>query len=129
MIGVEVVQEIAADHLPRRTLAAESVGDKLQILFQTVLSIRSLDELDKPTDDIVLEVFVIADREDRVYGRNKGLVLGRIPRAARISEPRHVERIPPKHAADRDLISRCKSALRTVTFLLFTSGSSSSCKP
>ena len=41
MVGIEVIQEVAADHLAGRTLAAECIGDKLEVFFQRVITICS----------------------------------------------------------------------------------------
>ena len=52
-------------------------------------------------DDVVLEILVIADRDDVVLVRPERGILRPVERPARIGKPRHIERIAAKHAADR----------------------------
>ena len=37
VVSVEVIQEVAADHLAGRTFAAERVGNKLEVFFQRTI--------------------------------------------------------------------------------------------
>ena len=37
VVGIEVIQEVAADHLAGRTLAAQRIGNKLEVFFSVSL--------------------------------------------------------------------------------------------
>ena len=74
VVGVKIVQEIAADDLPRRALAAQRVGDKAEVFFQRVVAVNHADELDKAGDDVVGKIFVVTDGDDVV--RIGGVVAG-----------------------------------------------------
>ena len=99
MVGIEVIQEVAADHLAGRTLAAECVGNKLEVFFQRIIAIDLADKLYKKPGNVIVKILVIADGDDIIAVRDDGLVLAGIPFAARIGKTVHVQRIPPEHTA------------------------------
>ena len=99
VVGIEVIQEVAADHLAGRTLAAERVGNKLEVFFQRIIAIDLADELHETPGNVIVKILVIANGNDIVVVRDDGLVFAGIPFAARIGKSIHVQRIPPKHAA------------------------------
>lgn len=86
VVGVEVVQEVAADHLTGRTLAAERVGNKLEVFFQRIIAVDLADKLHEASGNIIIKILVIADGDDIVAVRDDGLVLAGVPFAARIGE-------------------------------------------
>ena len=73
VVGVEVVQEIAADDVLRLTAAAESFRDESQVFVQRFLAIDRLNELHEATGDVVVKVFVVADGDNVVYINRDGL--------------------------------------------------------
>ncbi len=95
VVGIEVIQEVAADHLAGRTLAAERVGNKLEVFFQRIIAVDLADKLYKKPGNVIVKILVIADGDDIVAVRDDGLVLAGIPFAARIGKTVHVQRIPP----------------------------------
>ena len=101
MIGVKTVQKVAADNLARRTLAAERIGDKFQVFLQRIRAVDYTHELDKPPGNIVVEILVVADRDDVVRVRLEGFVFACIPFAAGVGQPVHIERVAAEHTADR----------------------------
>ena len=72
MVGIEVIQEVAADHLAGRTLAAECIGDKLEVFFQRVITISLTNKLDKTSGNVIVKILVIADGNYVVGVRRKG---------------------------------------------------------
>ena len=80
VVGVEVVQEVAADDLPGRATAAtgaprtKRVGDEAQVFLQGLLAKDGLHELHKAAHDIVVEVLVVADGQDAVRIRVTGII-------------------------------------------------------
>ena len=101
VILVEVVEEVAADVLERAALAAERVREELQVLLIVLLAVDRPEPGAEAVDDVVLEVLVIADRDDVVLVRSERGILRPVERPASIGKARHIERIAAKHAADR----------------------------
>lgn len=99
MVGIEVIQEVAADHLAGRPLAAERVGNKLEVFLQRIIAVDLADKLHEASGDVIIKILVIADGDDVVAVRDDGLVLAGVPFAARVGKPIHIQRIPPEHTA------------------------------
>ena len=72
MVGIEVIQEVAADHLAGRTLAAERVGNKLEVFFQRIIAVDLANKLDKTSGNVIVKILVIADGNYVVGVRRKG---------------------------------------------------------
>lgn len=100
VIFVEAVDEVAADVLERAALAAERIRDELQILLIVLLAVDRSEPDAEAVDDVVLEVLVIADRDDVVLVRPERGILRPVEFPASIGKARHIERIAAKHAAD-----------------------------
>ena len=66
VVGEEIVEEIGADDLARRAAAAQRLGDEAEVVFQRLFAIGRLEEAHEHADDVVLEVFIVADGEDAV---------------------------------------------------------------
>ena len=99
MVGIEVVQEVAADHLTGRTLTAERVGNKLEVFFQRIIAVDLADKLHKTPGNVIVKILIIADGDDIVAVRDDGFVLAGIPFTARIGKPVHIQRVPSEHTA------------------------------
>ena len=99
MVGVEVIQEVAADHLAGRTLAAERVGNKLEVFFQRIIAVDLADKLHEASGNVIVKILVIADRDDVVAVRDDGLILAGFPFVARIGKSVHVQRVASEHTA------------------------------
>ena len=99
MVGVEIAEEIAADHLPGGAFPAQCIGDEAKVLLQRILAVDRADKIDEPADDIILEILIVADGNDVVAVGNKGGIFAGIPIAAGIGKPVHIQRIPPEHTA------------------------------
>lgn len=74
VVGVEVVQEVIANDVLWLAAVAEGVGDEVQVLVQRFLAVDHLDEAHKPGDDIVVEVFVVADGDHIVHIDGEALI-------------------------------------------------------
>ena len=72
VIGVEVVEKIAADDLFGLPLAPQGIGDKSQVLVQGLFAVDHLKKADEAVDNIVLEVIIVADGYDVVGVHRKG---------------------------------------------------------
>ena len=99
VVGIEVVQEVAADDFARRSLAAERVGDELEVFFQRIAAVDCLHPLHKASGNVVVKVVVIADGDNVILVRDYRAVLGGIPVTASVGKPSHVQRVSPKHTA------------------------------
>ena len=99
MVGIEVIQEVAADNLAGRTLAAERICDELEVFFQRFLAVDSFHPLHKASSDVIIKVVIVANGNDIVTVRNDGLVPAFVPFAARIGKTVHIQRIPSEHTA------------------------------
>ena len=99
MVGVEVIQEVAADHLAGRTLATQRVGNKLEVFFQRIIAVDLADKLHEASGNVIIKILVIADGDDVVAVRDDGFVLAGIPFTARIGKPVHVQRVASKHTS------------------------------
>ena len=73
VVSVEVIQEVAADHLAGRTLAAERAGNKFEVFFQRIITIDLTDKLHKTSGNVIVKILVIADGDDVVAVRQKPL--------------------------------------------------------
>ena len=74
MVSIEVIQEVASDDLTGRTLAAERVSDELEVFFQRFLAVDSFHPLHKTSGDVIIEIVIIADRDDIVTVWNISVV-------------------------------------------------------
>ena len=79
VVGIEVVQEVAADHLAGRTLAAQRIGNKLEVFFQRIIAVDLADKLHETSGNVIVKILVIADGDDVVAVRNDGLVPAFVP--------------------------------------------------
>lgn len=101
VVLVEVVEKVAADVFQGAALAADRVRDELQVLLIVLLAVDRSEPDAEAVDDVVLEVLVIADRDDVILVRAERGILRPVELPASIGKPRHIERIAAKHAADR----------------------------
>ena len=107
VVGVEVLQEVAADDVARGlALSAEGVSDEAQVLLERLLAVGGADEADGEPDDVVVEVLVVGNGQDTVVvGYEAGLgdtgqVVGHGGALVGQDEPVLVERVAAHHAAD-----------------------------
>ena len=69
VVSVEVIQEVAADHLAGRTLAAERVGNKLEVFFQCIITIDLADKLHETSGNVIVKILVIAKKNEEELNR------------------------------------------------------------
>ena len=100
VVGIEVIDEVAADHFTRRTFAAESVSDELEVFFKCLAAVDSFYPLYKASGDVIIEVVIVADRDDVVLVGNDGAVLRSIPFTTGIGKTRLVQRVASEHTAN-----------------------------
>ena len=55
MVSIEVIQEVAADHLAGRTLAAECVGNKLEVFFQRIIAVDLANKLHEASGNVIVK--------------------------------------------------------------------------
>ena len=101
MVGVEVAQEVIPNHILRLTFATQSVGNKLQVFIQSICTVNGFHELYKQTNHIILEVFIVANRDNVILIRSKRSILAGIPFATCIGKTVHIQRVATKHTANR----------------------------
>ena len=99
VVGIEVVQEITADHIAGRTFAAQGIGNEFEVFFQGVAAVDRLDEFDKPAYHIVLEILIVADGDDVVFIRRVGGIFAAVPLATSVGKPFHIQGVAAKHTA------------------------------
>ena len=75
VVGIEVIQEVAADDLTRRTLAVKRICDKLEVFFQRFLAVDGFDPLHKTSSNVIVKILVIADGDDIVRVDRERLVV------------------------------------------------------
>ena len=100
VVSIEVIDEVAADHFTRRTLAAERISDEFEVFFQRLAAVDGLYPLHKASGDVIIEVVIVADRDDIVLVGNDGAVLRSIPFTARIGKTRLVQRVASEHTTN-----------------------------
>ena len=100
MVGIEVIQEVAADDLAGRTLAAKSVCDKLEVFFKRLAAVDSFHPLYKASGDVIIKVVIVADRDDIVLVGNDGAVLRGVPFTTGIGKTRLIQRVASEHTAN-----------------------------
>ena len=101
MVCIEITDKVIADDLSCGAFAAESVGNELQILLQRVSAIDRLHPLDEATGDVVIKIVIVADGDNIVLVRHKGLILACVPFSAGIGKTIHIQRVATKHTANR----------------------------
>ena len=97
VVGIEVVDEVIADDFTGRTLAAESVGNELEVFFQRIAAVNGFYPFHKASGDVIIEVVIVADRDDVILVRNNGTVLGSIPFTTGIGESVNIQRVASEH--------------------------------
>ena len=66
MICIETIDEVIADDILRLAAAAQGIGDEFQVFVQRVCTVHRFHELHKPADNIILEVFIVANWDDGI---------------------------------------------------------------
>jgi len=100
MVRIELIQEVIPNHILRLTLAAQSVSNEFQVFIQCICTVNSFHKFHEQTDNIILKVFIIANRDNVILIRSKRSILAGIPFATCIGKPIHIQRITTKHTAN-----------------------------
>ena len=82
VVGVEVAQEVIPNHILRLTLTAEGIRNEFQVFVQCICAVNGFHKLHEQTDNIILKVFIIANRDNVILIRNERSILAGIPFAA-----------------------------------------------
>ena len=101
VVGVEVAQEVIPNHVLRLPLATEGIRNEFQIFVQRICAVDGFHQLHEQTDNIILEIFIIANRDNVILIRSKRNIFAGIPFAACIGKTIHIQRITTKHTANR----------------------------
>ena len=99
MVRIEITQEIIPNYILRLTFTAEGIRNEFQVFIQRVCTVNSFHKLHEQTNNIILKVFIIANRDNVILIRSKRSILACIPFAACIGKPVHIQRITTKHTA------------------------------
>lgn len=99
VVGVKARQQIIANDLTGRTLAAQCAGYKFQVLLQRVLAVDLRHKIHDQPGEVIGEIIVIADRQNVVLHGDDRLILAVVPLAACVGKPLDIEGIPPEQAA------------------------------
>ena len=94
MVGIETVQEVIPDHFTGDASAAQRVGDKSEIRLQRITAVNRAHKVHKARDNIAGKIFIVQNRNDRVFLRLEGGILRNIPRG-----PRKQGRVYPENTA------------------------------
>ena len=100
VVRVEVAQEVIPNYIFRLTLATKGIRNEFQIFVQCICTVNSFHKFHEQTDNIILKVFIVANRNDVILIRSKRSVLAGIPFAACISKPVHIQRVATEHTAN-----------------------------
>ena len=97
MVRIEITQEIIPNHILRLTFATQSVGNKLQVFIQRICTVNGFHKRYKQTDNIILKIFVITNRDNVILIRRERRIFTGIPFATSISKSIHIQRVTTEH--------------------------------
>ena len=106
MIGEEIVAEVFANYLTRRSTATQGIGYELEVLLEVLLTECGAYEVDEETGCIIVEVFHVREWNDAIRiglkrrVRNLLEIFLQTIALVRQNEAGFVERIAPHHTAD-----------------------------
>ena len=100
MILKKFIYEIITNHILRLTFAAQCICNKFQVFVQCICTVNGFHKLHEQTDNIILEVFIIANRDNVILIRSKRSILVSIPFATCISKTIHIQRVTTKHTTN-----------------------------
>ena len=75
MIFIKIIQEIVPNHLFRLPLATQCISNEFQVFIQHVRTINSFNKLYKQTDNIILKVFIVTNRDNVILIRSETYLL------------------------------------------------------
>ena len=101
MIFIKIIQEIISNYIFRLTFSAQRICDEFQVFIQFFCTISCFHELHEQTNNIILEVFIVANRDNVILISSKRSVLAVVPFATCIDKTIHIQRITTKHTANR----------------------------
>ena len=101
MVRIKVAQEVIPNHIFRLTFAAQSIRNEFQVFVQSICTINGFHELHEQTNNIILEVFIVANWDNVILIRSKGSILACIPFATCIGKTVHIQRVATRHTANR----------------------------
>ena len=101
MVRIEATQKIIPNHILRLTFAAQRISNEFQIFVQCIFTVNRFYELHKQTNNIILEVFIVANWDNVILIRSERIVLAVVPFAACIGKTLHIQRVATKHTANR----------------------------
>ena len=99
MVSVEIVEEIIPNHILRLTFAAQSIGNEFQVFIQCFCTIDRFHKLYEQTDNIILKIFIVANRDNVILVSRERRIFAGIPVTACISKTIHIQRVATEHTA------------------------------
>ncbi len=82
MVGIKIIQEVIANHILRLTFSAQCIGNEIQVFVQCLCTIDCFHKLYEQTDNIILKIFIIANRDDVVLISRERRILAGTPQGA-----------------------------------------------
>ena len=99
MVSIEIVEEVISDYLLRLTFATQCISNEFQIFIQCLCTIDCFHKLYEQTDNIILKVFIVTNRDNVILiGRERHILAG-IPFSAGVSKTVHIKRVSTKHTS------------------------------
>ena len=100
MIFIKIIQEIIPNYIFRLTFAAQCIGNESQVFIQCIFTVNSFHKFHKQTNNIILEVFIVANRDNVILISSKRSILTGIPFASCIRKSIYIKRIATKHTSN-----------------------------
>ena len=71
MLFIKIIQEIIPNYIFRLTLATQCIGNEFQVFIQCLCTVNRFHEFHEQTNNIILKIFIIANRDNVVGIRCK----------------------------------------------------------
>ena len=97
MVCIEIVEEVIANHILRLTFSAQCIGNEFQVFIQCLCTINCFHKLYEQTDNIIFEIFIVANRDNVILIGGEGLIFAGIPFTACIGKTIHIQRVSTEH--------------------------------
>ena len=100
MVCIEIVEEVIANHILRLTFSAQCIGNEFQVFIQYLCTVDCFHKLYEQTDNIILEIFIVTNRDDVILVGGERRILAGIPFATCVGNPICIERVSTEHTTN-----------------------------
>ena len=100
MVRIEATQKIIPNHILRLTFAAQRISNEFQIFVQCIFTVNRFYELHKQTNNIILEVFIVANWYNVIFIHSKRSIFTVVPFATCIGKSIYIQRVTTKHTTN-----------------------------